>query len=343
MIASAGHWLRRALRHPLVHFGALGAILFALRGGWQPAADGAQAAAPRQQIVITSERLRLLQSDFEQRWGAAPSALQLRALVNHAVEDEMLYREAGVLALGFKDGSVRRRLVEKARVVSRHPARSEEELYQSALALGLDDDVIIRRLLAEKMRIVLQHDPKDGPIPESAMQDYLERNRERFVQPEAVTLTQIFFSASARHGHMAADAAAALARLGTQPPSPTVMPLADPFPLGQQLHGYSWQQLMSRFGKTFADEVFALEPRTWSEPMASPYGLHLVWVDEHRPERLPPLAAVREPIALALMKQRDAENLQRGLERLRCLYDIRVETAPAGVAAAPVQNTEPAS
>jgi hypothetical protein len=341
MISHARHWLRRGLRNPVIHFAAIGATLFALRGAWQPAAERAQPAAPRQPIVITTERIRLLQTDFQQRWGAPPTVAQVRALVDHAVEDEMLYREARVLALGFKDGSVRRRLVEKARVVGRRTAHSEEELYQNALAMGLDDDVIIRRLLAEKMRLFLQHGSNDGPIPESAMRDYLERNRERFVQPETVTLTQVFFSESARHDHVAA--AAALARLGTQPPSPTVAQLSDPFPLGQQLRGYSRQQLMGRFGKTFADVVFGLEPNTWVGPIASPYGLHLVWVDEHQPEQLPPLDAVRETIALALMKQRATESLQHGLERLRRLYEIRVEAAPADVAAGAAQNSEAAS
>lgn len=343
MISAARHWLRRGLRNPVVHFTAIGATLFALRGTGQPAAESARPAPPRQPIVITAARIHLLQSDFQQRWGAPPTAAQLRALVDHAVEDEMLYREARVLALGFKDGSVRRRLVEKARVVGRRPAHSEEELYQNALAMGLDDDVIIRRLLVEKMRLFLQHDPNDGPIPESAMRDYLVHNRERFVQPETVTVTQVFFSESARHDHTAADAAAALARLGTQPPSPAVAQLSDPFPLGPQLRGYSRQQLTSRFGKTFADAVLVLESRKWSGPIASPYGLHLVWVDEHQPERLPPLDAVREPIALALMKERAAENLQHGLERLRSLYEVSVEATPAGVAAGAAQNGEAAS
>lgn len=326
------HLLRRALRNPIVHFALIGTTLFALRSVWQPAAETARPPATRAPIVVTAERIRLLQSDFQQRWGAPPTQAQLRALVDHAVEDEMLYREARVLALGFEDGSVRRRLVEKARTVSHRPARSQEELYQVAIALGLDDDVIIRRLLVEKMRLFLQHDPNDSPIPESAMRDYLERNRERFVQPETVTFSQVFFSESTRREHMAADAAAALSQLSAQPPSLGATQLSDPFPLGQQLRGYSHQQLMGRFGKPFADEVFGLEPGRWSGPFASPYGLHVVWVHEHAPEQLPPLDTVREPITLALMKERAAQNLQRGLERVRSLYEIRVEDSAASVA-----------
>lgn len=343
MIRHATRLLRRGLCHPVVHFAAIGALLFALRGAWPPAAGSARPATPRQSIVITAASIRLLQSDFQQRWGAPPNATQVRALVDHAVEDEMLYREARVLALGFKDGSVRRRLVEKARLVSHRPTYSEEDLYQNALAMGLDDDVIIRRLLVEKMRLLLQYDPDEGPIPESAMQDYLVRHRERFVQPETVTLTHVFFSESARHDHLAADAAAALARLGTQPPSAAIAQLSDPFPLGQQLRAYSHQQLMSRFGKPFADAVLGLESGKWSAPIASPYGLHLVWVEEHQRERLPPLDAVREPITLALTEERAARNLQHGLERLRSLYEIRVEDTGTSVADDASRQREPAS
>jgi hypothetical protein len=53
--------------------------------------------------------------------------------------------------------------------------------------------------------------------------------------------------------------------------------------------------------------------------------LHLVWVEEHSPARLPPLAAVREPIRLALTKARAARNLEQGLALLRGLYEIRIE------------------
>ena len=68
-----------------------------------------------------------------------------------------------------------------------------------------------------------------------------------------------------------------------------------------------------------------MQTDTWSAPLASPYGLHLVWVHQHEPERLPSLDAVRETVALALMQERAARNLQTGLARLRDLYEARVE------------------
>ena len=230
------------------------------------------------------------------------------------------------LALDFEDGSVRRRLVEKMRAVSDHPGSSEEDLYREARALGLDDDVVIRRLLIAKMRLFLQQDQHETPLAEKDLQGYLDRHRGRFVQPAAVTFSQVFLS-TATHGDDAEkDAQAILAKLHGRPPSAEIVAeLSDPFPLGLEFPAYSRSRIASRFGKSFADRVFGSEKETWSGPIASPYGLHWVWVHEKSPERMPPLAAVRKRIVHAVMAERAAVRLARGLARLRGLREIRVE------------------
>jgi len=322
---------RRFARSPLVHFAAIGAALLALQSLWGSGDERPGAPATRAPIVITAEQVRLLQTDFEDRWGSPPTAAQLRALVNRVVEEELLYREARVLALGFGDTSVRRRLLEKARAVTRQPGRSADDLLQDALALGLDDDVVIRRLLAEKMRLLLQQENAGGPISEAAIMDYLERHRDRFTQPRTVTFTHVFFSRGTRAARVTSDARATLAALGSPSP-PAAERLSDPFPLGQRLVAYTDTQLAGRFGKAFADQVLALEPEQWAGPFASPYGLHLVRVEEQTPAQSAPLEAVRESIRLALRKERAARNLADGLARLRTLYEVRVEGAADRIA-----------
>ena len=105
--------LGRVARRPLLHFALLGALLFAAR---HPFFVGADARPARDPIVIAPERARALADEFAERWGAPPNAAQRHALVAEAVQEEMLFREARVLALGLGDGSIRRRLVEKMRV-----------------------------------------------------------------------------------------------------------------------------------------------------------------------------------------------------------------------------------
>ncbi len=315
----------RCLRSRSLHFVIIGAALFGVRALRAPSAPepGKPERAP---IVISAERIRLMQSDFVQRWGAMATAEQLNALIEQAIEEELLYREARALALDFEDRSVHRRLLEKMRVVSDRPGRSHEELIREARALGLDDDVVIRRLLIEKMRLILAEDPNETPLAERDLQEYLERHRDRFEQPAELTFSHVFLSASTRGDHLERDAAAVLAQLRSQSRSwEAAAELSDPFPLGLQLRAYSENRIVSRFGKPFAKQVFDLEPGVWSGPIASPYGLHLVWVHEKSAPRVPQLAAVRQQVVQAVMAERSAAQLARGLARLRGLYEIRVE------------------
>jgi hypothetical protein len=52
-----------------------------------------------------------------------------------------------------------------------------------------------------------------------------------------------------------------------------------------------------------------------------------VWVQTKSAARVPSLAAVRRQVAQAVLAERAAARLARGLERLRGLYEIRVEDA----------------
>ena len=317
--------MRRWLRSPVVHFVVIGAVLFAvsaLRSTLAPEPGKVE----REPILISGERIQVMRADFAKRWGTMPTPEQLTALINQAIDDELLYREARALALDFEDGSVRRRLVEKMRAVSDHLGRSQEELYREARALGLDDDVVIRRLLIAKMRLFLQQDLNGAPLAEKDLQNYLDGHHERFVQPPEVTFSQVFLSTATHRDHPEKDAQAVLAKLHGRPPTAEIVAeLSDPFPLGLEFPAYSQSRIAARFGKDFADRVFDCPKGTWSGPIASPYGLHWVWVHEKSPQRMPPLAAVRQRIAQAVMAERQAVRLARGLARLRSLREVRVE------------------
>lgn len=328
--------LRRLGSRPLVHFVLLGALLLVARhelaGG-----DGApDAVVRRDPIVITRERERALAEEFQRRGNGPPNAVQRRALVAEAVDEELLLREARVLGLELGDGSIRRRLVEKMRRVGDRPGRSEDELVRDARALGLDDDVVVRRLLVEKMRIELRRGPGDAAISDADLAAYLERHRAELEQPARVTFTQVFLAADSRGTKLAADARSLLARLRSGEAA-DVRALSDPFPLGTQLRAYTHAQVIGRFGKPFADAVALLEPGAWSEPIASPFGMHLVRVDEQVPARLPALDEVRPALMRAVAREQAQHRLARGLDRLRELYEVHVETN-AAQAALPVAD-----
>jgi hypothetical protein len=311
---------------PALHFALFGASAFFAHAWMTDRLADRTPRGERAPIVLSAERVRGLESDFVRRYRALPTPSERRALVAAAVQEEMLYREALRLKLDLGDGSVHRRLLEKMRALSDGPGGSADELLREALDLGLDDDVVIRRLLVEKMRIVLEGEPHATAISDGEIHDFVERHPEDFVQPAAVTFSHVFLSAGERGERLAADAQAIAAELAPlRPGTPLAVSLSDPFPLGHELRSYSQLQLQGRFGKAFAEQIFALAPGRWSGPLTSPYGIHFVWIEEVVPERQPTVEAVRGAVLPALEQERAAEQLERGLARLRGMYEVRVE------------------
>jgi hypothetical protein len=100
----------------------------------------------------------------------------------------------------------------------------------------------------------------------------------------------------------------------------------DPFPIRRHLVA-SREQLEVGFGAGSAASIDGLEPGVWSRPIQSAYGLHLVWVQERIPERLPTLGEVRSQVVHHFLRTQRTEHLRRRLQELRERYQIRVEDA----------------
>jgi parvulin-like peptidyl-prolyl cis-trans isomerase-like protein len=364
---------RRWYRAPVVHFVLLGGLLFgaerawhaARRDGGPPAASAAKAARQvredleqrwgypptraereaearreRPPIVLSAQRLRQIQEAFVQQYGEPPSRAQLEGLVQQAVDEELLDREARWLALDLGDRGIRQRLVAKMRAVSRDQSLGEAELYRQALDLGLDDDVAVRQHLREKMRLLLQADPAERPPTDAELAACLERHRERFLQPTAVDFTHVFVRAAVDPDTLAERAAEMAERLREEHLSPEEgAELSDSFPLATHWEGLDRNAIARHFGDEFAGAVLALPPGAWSAPIASPFGLHLVWVHARHSERTPPVDSIRGQLVQLVVEERAAARLAAGLDRLRHLYQIRIEW-PQKVAAAGAPATE---
>ena len=326
--------MRRWLRHPLLQFVVAGSLLFAA-GRWR----SRPAAVMREPIVISAARVAALESEYVQRWGRRPSAAELDATVQQAIEDEVLYREARLLRLDAGDSGVRARLVQKMRAVSSDPSLDDEALRASAVALGLDDDLVIRRILREKVRVLLQRGPRDEPPTDSELLAYLEQHRDRFLRPALVSFQHVFLSPTAHGRKLERDAAALLRTLRSRPLSPgDIARLSDPFALGLSFHAVDRAKIARFLGDDVASAVERLPVGTWSDAIRSPFGVHLVRVEERIPERMPSLEAVRQQIQRAVLQARAARRLRDGLDHLRALYLVRVEL-PTGSALAASRGT----
>jgi hypothetical protein len=100
--------VRKFLREPLVHFLALGALVFLV---FHFAADRGQ--VPDDKISVTAGKVEQLVTGFSRTWHRPPTQQELDGLVEDYIREEVLYREALAMGLDKDDTIVRRRMRQK--------------------------------------------------------------------------------------------------------------------------------------------------------------------------------------------------------------------------------------
>jgi hypothetical protein len=270
----------RFLKDPLVHFLVIGACLFAI-SAWR----GESVRAGRERIVVTAEQVTQARDAAALLQGRPPTAAELAELIEPAVRDEVLYREA--------------------------------------LALGLDDnDDEVRRRLIEKMSYLTQDLADPAPTSEADLRTFYEAFPDRFAVPELVSFDQVFFSPSTRGPALASDAEAGLAALRAGRPA---IEVGDRTPLRDAYDGAPHQQVSVLFGAALADALFTLPPGDWSGPFESDFGLHLVRLRSRSERRLPSFDEIRDAVAAEFAAERRREANEAAYRRMRDQYDIVIE------------------
>jgi len=228
-----------------------------------------------------------MSEDFRRRTGRMPSATDEKAMVDAYVGDEILVREAQ--------------------------------------SLGLDrGDQIVRRRLIQKMEFLLENtEPVPAPT-DAELEAYLAAHREQYASPARVSLSHVFVSTQRAGQGAGAEAAALRMQLdgGADPAS-----LGDPFVRGRELRLHSQAELAAIFGGEFAAAVMRLPEGTWSPPIRSSYGVHLVRVTEKRSGDPPTLPAVRQRVEREWRDERRQTLNREARARLRARYAVRVEGA----------------
>ena len=102
----------KLLREPLVHFLAIGAVLFFV---YSQMNDGGPSD---DQIVITQADIERMIEIFGRQWRRPPTETELAGLINQQIREEVLFREALALGLDKDDTIIRRRLAQKMEFIA---------------------------------------------------------------------------------------------------------------------------------------------------------------------------------------------------------------------------------
>jgi len=181
----------------------------------------------------------------------------------------------------------------------------EEVLMREAQRIGLgEDDTIIRRRLAQKMRFIIED--VDAPaLPEEVeLKSWFQANLDKFISPETRSFSHIYLSPEEHGDMMKRD-------------------FKDLRPI----------ETTRLFGPTFSKGLFGLGGETWQGPLESAFGLHLIRLDKVTPKVIPEFDQVRTNVETAW--QEDARRManQNNLKKLIKKYKVDVQDPNEGIMA----------
>lgn len=233
-------------------------------------------------------------------------------------DDALLFDVALDAAVDRTDPLVRARLANLGRYLSLVPAAADDGAAErAARALGLvHSDPIIRRHLIDLMHLTAKTLPPSALPSEAELRAYYDQHRDDYAPPPRVRLAHVYLNRD-RHGARLGEDAGVLALRLRDQGADAGSGLGDPFARGARIGPATEAELTRIFGPTFAAAALALPPRQWSAPIASSYGLHIVWVDERLAGAPPPFETVRGQLLHAWLRQRRADQLAASLSALR--------------------------
>jgi len=317
-------WARRTLRQPLAHFVLIGAVgWWAMHGTSSPVA--AVVRSPSRTIVMDGPRVAEIEASWRAAAGQAPSEARLRQLVDEAIVQEVLVREALRLHLD-RTAVVRQRLFDLAHFLELGDEPGEAE--QAARALGLESsDPIVRRYMAEAVRERLRRTLPAAATSDAQIDARFESEPDRYAAPRRMRVSHVFVAGHGAEAHAKAN------RLRDQLVSSGATRTAadrmgDPFYGGQHFPAWTQAQLAAALGHETAAAAADLAARTWSRPVASPYGQHLIWIESTEASLTSltsPDEFTRRRIARDIENERQDARIVEAIESLRSQYTIELD------------------
>jgi hypothetical protein len=203
----------------------------------------------------------------------------------------------------------------------------QEVFYQEALKMNLDhNDEIIKRRLAQKMNF-LSNDLATLKEPtEDELRKYYEDNREKYMLSPIYSFYQVSFRSDSRDDPQA-DARHFLDNIKGQSPEKLNEP-GDRLPFPYYFEVTDRDELDRQLGMEFARSLEGLDTDTWTGPVQSGFGWHLVYLTEKVPARAPEF----ESIVNELKRDFEYENQRRINDQvyseLRRSYEIEFDLDP---------------
>lgn len=195
----------------------------------------------------------------------------------------------------------------------------EEILVREAEAMGLDDnDVIIRRRLAQKVEFFLSENDPPALPDEATLKTWFEDNRAAYDAPQKLSWQHIF---------AADEGEAEKLLLQVRANASDWRNMGQPFMLSRAYARQARPQMAQAMGADFAEAMFAQGDKTgWFGPLRSAYGWHVVMIPENHPPAAAQFEVLADRVAVDWQNEQARLARQQAWAALRAGY--RVELVP---------------
>jgi len=307
------------LRAPLLHFCLVGGLLFLMESSWSRRPETSWVEIRHSEI---SARL----DAYQLQMGRVATAEEAQAIENRVIEDALWFEQALALGLLQTDPVVRQRLVINMRFLEGESQTSEDELVALAIELGMDrSDIVVRRRLIDRVQAILRAAVRAATPDQALLEAHYDSTSERWREPVLLDLSHVYLSRDKRGERTQLDARALLARLERESLAPSAaIEHGDPFLAGHRLRGASPVRILARLGPVFASGVENAPVGRWVGPIESAFGMHLVWIHEREPSRVPELAEIRSRVLEDWIEAESRKALREHIARRREVVEIRM-------------------
>ena len=276
-------------KEPLVYFFVIGFVVFGLHSSLNSEKQ-ARDEDPFT-VEVASADIEWIRSSWKARMKRQPTQQELQGLINRYIRDEILHREA--------------------------------------LAMDLDDrDLVIQRRLVQKLTFVFEDLAETIEPTDDELKNYLRENQEKYRIPEMISFTQVYFNPGKRKDVME-EAKTVMARLKSAQSTPEeAVSLGDTIMIDSSFREKSPDEAARILGREFADELFSIDEKGWQGPIASTFGLHLVYISDRIASRMPEFENIREDVKNDFMYRRKKKVIDSAYNAVKSRYTILVEGLP---------------
>jgi len=240
----------------------------------------------RYTIHIGLAQRQRIAATYLQQFGQPPTSEQLSHLIDRYVQEQIAWREGVALGLGQDDEVVRRRIIQKF------------EFLQTDLAVP------------------------EPPSP-AVLERWFDKNKMRYLKPERVAFSQIYFSPDRGGEAEARSRAVTVLRKLPGMHSLRAPQLGDEFPGPTDVGTLDPEEARRLFGQSeLAEQLFTLPVGSWAGPYRSGFGWHLIYVTDRVPSSLSLLAQAHDQVLADYLDEQRRLLNARNFETLRAKYTI---------------------